>query len=64
MTDATELPGKTTAAGEDVPDQEFSSEVAEQTDSDLQVEGAFERESQHSASDTEIAKASADELAG
>ncbi len=55
--------GTTQAAGEGLGDQELSQQVAEQTDSNLEVEGAFEREGEHAATDTEIAKATGDELA-
>ncbi len=54
--------GTTRAAGDGVDDQELESQVAEQTSSDLEVEGAFEREADGAASDTEVAKADADEL--
>ena len=53
----------TRAAGDGVDDQELESQVAEQTSSDLEVEGAFEREADGAASDTEAAKATGDELA-
>ena len=55
--------GTTRAAGDGVDDQELESQVAEQTDSNLEVEGAFERENDGAATDTEIAKASGDDLA-
>lgn len=55
--------GTTRPAGEGIDDQELSAQVAEQTDSNLEVEGVFERESDGAASDTEAAKASGDELA-
>ena len=55
--------GTTRAAGDGVDDQELESQVAEQTSSDLEFEGAFEREADGAASDTEAAKASGDELA-
>ena len=55
--------GTTRAAGDGVDDQELESQVAEQTSSDLEVEGAFEREADGAASDTEAAKATGDELA-
>ena len=55
--------GTTQPAGEGVSDAELAEQVGEQTDSDLEVEGAFEREADGAASDTEIAKASGDELA-
>ena len=54
--------GTTKPAGEGLDDQELASQVAEQTDSNLEAEGAFERESDGAAGDTEIAKADADEL--
>ncbi len=54
--------GTTRPAGEGVSDDELSDQVAEATDSNLEVEGAFERESDGAASDTEAAKASGDEL--
>ena len=54
--------GTTRAAGDGVDDQELSEQVAEQTDSNLEVEGAFEREADGAATDTEAAKASGDEL--
>lgn len=54
--------GNTRAAGDGVDDQELSEQVAEQTDSNLEVEEAFEREADGAATDTEAAKASGDEL--
>jgi len=54
--------GTTKPAGEGVSDDQLADQVAEQTSSDLEVEEAFERESEGAASDTEIAKASGDEL--
>ena len=54
--------GTTRAAGDGVDDQELESQVADQTDSNLEVEGAFERESDGASSDTEAAKADGDEL--
>ena len=54
--------GTTKPAGEGVDDKEMAEEVAESTSSDLQVEGAFEREADGAASDTEAAKATGDEL--
>ena len=53
--------GTTTAAGEGVDDQEFASEVGEQTSSDLKVEGAFEREQDGATSDVEAAEEDADD---
>ncbi len=55
--------GTTRAAGDGVDDQELTTQVAQQTTSDLEVEGAFERETDGAATDTEIAKASGDDLA-
>lgn len=55
--------GTTRPAGEGLDDQELEQQVAEQTDSNLETEGAFEREADGAATDTEIAKADADELA-
>ena len=54
--------GTTRPAGEGVGDEELSEQVAESTDSNLEVEGAFERESDGAASDTGIAKSDADDL--
>ena len=54
--------GTTRPAGEGVDDQELTEQVADSTSSDLEVEGAFERESDGAATDTEAAKASGDEL--
>jgi hypothetical protein len=54
--------GTTRPAGEGVDDAELSEQVADSTDSNLEAEGAFERESDGAATDTEIAKADADEL--
>ncbi len=53
--------GTTTTAGEGVDDQEFTSEVNEQTSSDLKVEGAFEREADGATSDVEAAQEDADD---
>jgi hypothetical protein len=55
--------GTTKPAGEGLGDDELTKQVAEQTSSDLEAEGAFEREADGAASDTEAAKADADELA-
>jgi len=54
--------GTTRPAGEGIGDKELAEQVGEQTDSNLEVEGAFEREADGAASDTEAAKASGDEL--
>ena len=55
--------GTTKPAGEGVGDEELAEQVAEQTSSDLEVEGAFEREADGATTDTEVAKASGDDLA-
>jgi hypothetical protein len=54
--------GTTRAAGEGVDDKELAEQVADQTDSNLEVEETFERESDGTATDTEAAKATGDEL--
>jgi protease I len=54
--------GTTKPAGEGVDDKALTSQVAGQTSSDLEAEGAFERESDGAATETEAAKADADEL--
>ncbi len=54
--------GTTQPAGEGVDDKELAAQVADQTSSDLEAEGAFEREADGAATDTEVAKADADEL--
>lgn len=54
--------GSTKPAGEGVGDEELAHQVAEQTSSDLEAEGAFEREAGGAATDTEAAKVSGDEL--
>ena len=54
--------GTTKPAGEGVGDEELAEQVAESTDSNLEVEGAFEREADGAASDTGIAKSTGDEL--
>ena len=54
--------GTTKPAGEGVGDEELTEQVAEQTDSNLEVEGTFERENDGAATDTEAAKATGDEL--
>lgn len=55
--------GTTKPAGEGMDDQELSQEVAEQTDNNLDVEEAFERESDGAVTDKEAAKATGDDLA-
>ncbi len=54
--------GTTRPAGEGVDDDALAEQVGGQTDSNLEVEAAFEREADGAASDTEAAKASGDEL--
>ena len=54
--------GTTRPAGEGVSDDQLEQQVADQTTSDLEVEAAFEREADGAATDTEIAKATGDEL--
>jgi protease I len=54
--------GETKAAGEGLSDQEMVEQVAGQTDSERKWTDVFERESEGASSDTEAAKADADEL--
>jgi len=54
--------GTTRAAGDGVADDQLLEQVADQTSSDLEVEGAFEREADGASTDTEAAKATGDEL--
>ena len=54
--------GTTRPAGEGLGDEQLQEQVAEQTSSDLEVEGAFEREADGAATETEVAKATGDEL--
>jgi hypothetical protein len=54
--------GTTKPAGEGVDDKELAAQVADQTSSDLEAEGAFEREADGAATDIEVAKADADDL--
>jgi hypothetical protein len=51
-------------AGEGVTDEEMVRQVAEQTDSELDQKDYFEREAEGAVSDTEAAKADADEARG
>jgi hypothetical protein len=57
------MPEETTA-GEGVTDEELVQQVADQTDSELEQKAYFERESDGTVSDTEAAKADADEAGG
>lgn len=56
--------GHTHRAGEGLTDEEMADQVAEQTSSDLQEADVFKREADGTVTDTEAAKASADELRG
>lgn len=56
--------GETHAAGEGVSDKEMVEQVAGQTDSEHEWSDVFEREGDGAATDTEAAKADADELGG
>jgi hypothetical protein len=53
--------GKTTEAGEGLSDQEMVEQVAEQTSSDIREADVFKREADGTTTDTEAAKADADE---
>ena len=54
----------TVPAGEGLSDEEMVRQVAEQTDSEHQQADVFEREADGATTDTEAAKADADELQG
>lgn len=58
-----EQPGTTRPAGDGVSDAEFTREVADSTSNDLKAEDVFEQEADGASSDTEAAKATANELA-
>jgi len=58
-----EDPG-TKRAGEGVTDDEMVEQVAKQTDSELQQADVFKREADGTTTDTEAAKADADDLEG
>ena len=76
MTDPTPLPDPTdpsepeptdpspAPAGAGISDQEMLEQVAGQTSSDIKYADVFKREADGTTTDTEAAKASADELAG
>lgn len=51
-------------AGDGVSDDEMVEQVANQTDSELQQADVFKRETDGTTTDTEAAKADADELEG
>jgi hypothetical protein len=54
----------TRSAGEGLTDDEMADQVAAQTSSDRRHADVFERESEGATTDTEAAKATADELLG
>lgn len=54
--------GTTKPAGEGLSDQEMSDQVADQTDSNLQVKDFFQREADGASTDTAAADADADEV--
>lgn len=54
--------GSTAPAGAGLSDDQLQKEVTGQTDSNLEVEETFARESEGAATETEAAKATADEL--
>ncbi len=56
--------GETKPAGEGLSDQEMVEQVANQTDSEGKWADVFERERDGASSETEAAKADADELEG
>ncbi len=56
--------GTVRPAGEGLTDEQMAEQVAGQTASDLKNADVFEREADGATTDTEAAKASADELAG
>jgi hypothetical protein len=67
ITDEAERPmgdERTRQAGEGLSDEEMARQVAGQTSSDLDHADVFQREADGTTTDTEAAKASADELAG
>lgn len=51
-------------AGEGLSDEEMARQVSEQTSSELAQQDFFEREADGTVTDTEAAKADADEVAG
>jgi hypothetical protein len=61
MSDVSES-GTTRPAGEGLSDEEMVRQVAGQTDSEHEQADVFEREADGTATDTEAAKADADEL--
>lgn len=63
MTDSSSEPG-VRAAGEGLSDEEMVEQVGGQTSSDLKEADVFKREADGATTDTEAAKADADELSG
>ena len=62
MSATNESIGTTKPAGEGLSDEEMAEQVAEQTDSNLQVKDFFEREADGATTDTAAAEADADEV--
>jgi hypothetical protein len=56
--------GEVHQAGEGLSDTEMAEQVADQTPSEERYEDVFKREADGTATDTEAAKATGDELAG
>ncbi|MDP9407481.1 MAG: 50S ribosomal protein L4, partial [Actinomycetota bacterium] len=56
--------GTTRAAGDGLGDAELARQVADQTDPNLATDDTFEREADGTVTDTEAAKATADEMRG
>ena len=62
MSATNESIGTTKPAGEGLSDEEMAEQVAEQTDSNLQVKDFFEREADGATTETAAAEADADEV--
>lgn len=58
------MSGETTKAGDGLSDEEMVAQVNEQTPSEEHYKDVFEREKDGATTETEAAKASADELQG
>ncbi len=58
------MSGETSKAGEGLSDEEMVAQVNKQTPTEEHYKDVFEREKDGVTTDTEIAKASADELQG
>jgi hypothetical protein len=56
--------GEVHEAGEGLSDEDMARQVAEQTPSEIQESDVFKREADGATTDTEAAKATADELQG